>query len=169
MRWGMTWRRGLALVGLLGCLGGCAVMALSLEKPDVRVVGIELGEGNLLEQRLRLTLRVSNPNNRDIAIDGLTFAFEVNGRDLAKGVQGQPAVLPKLSDTTLEVDGRASLFELIRQLPNLLDQGGKLRYRLHGEVVTRDYGRLPFNRRGELSAEEIGRRMLSKGEGVERL
>lgn len=161
-----VWRK--AVFVALACvgLGGCALMALSLEKPEVHLAGVALSEGNLLEQKLRLSLRVSNPNSRDIAVDGLSFAVEVNGAEFAKGLSGKPIVLPRMGETVVEVEARTSLFELLRQMPKVLDQNGKLSYRLRGEVVTHDYGRLPFDKTGEVSVEALGKRLQPKAESL---
>ncbi len=141
-------------------LGACALMALGLEKPEVSVAGLDLAEANFFEQKLRIKLRVANPNDHDIAIDGMRFLFEVNGHEFAKGMTGESTVLPRLGEAYVMVDARTSLVQLFRQLPDLLNSGGKLAYRISGDVVTRDYGRIPFDRKGELSPEEIGKKLL---------
>lgn len=136
---------------------GCALMALGLEKPEVSVSEVQLlPGGSLLEQRLRLTLRVANPNGRDIAIDGLAFRFEVDGHDVARGLTNQAVVLPKLGETTVVVDVSGSLVDLLRHVPKLLEGGKSLGYRVYGDVVTHDYGRLPFDRKGEVSLDKLG-------------
>ncbi|GAA5177294.1 hypothetical protein GCM10025771_14020 [Niveibacterium umoris] len=138
-------------------LSGCAMMALGLEKPEVSVTELQiLPGGSLLEQRLRLTLRVANPNNREIAIDGLSFRFEVDGHDLARGLSNQAVVLPKLGETTMSVDVSGSIVDLLRHAPKMLEGGRPLGYRVYGDVVTRDYGRLPFDRKGEVSLDKLG-------------
>ncbi|MCL2658284.1 MAG: LEA type 2 family protein [Betaproteobacteria bacterium] len=143
-------------------LSACALMALGLEKPEVRVVGLDLQDATLFEQTIRMKLRVTNPNAQDVAIDGMRFAVEINGQEFAKGMTGESVVLPRLGDAIVTVDARTSLIELLRQLPKLKDSNGKFAYRVYGDIVTRDYGRLPFDRKGELSAEEIGNRLLPK-------
>jgi len=141
-------------------LGACALMALGLQKPEVSVAGLDLQEANLFEQKLRIKLRVANPNERDIAIDGMHFSFEVNGHEFANGMTGESTVLPRLGETYVMVDARTSLVQILTQLPALLDSNGKLAYRISGDVITHDYGRIPFDRKGELSPEEIGKKLL---------
>ncbi|MCX9156971.1 LEA type 2 family protein [Niveibacterium sp. 24ML] len=147
-------------------LGGCAMMALGLERPDVAVSDVSvLQGGTLLEQRLRLTLRVSNPNDKDIAIDGLSFRFEVNDQEVARGLSNQRSVLPRLGETSVPVDVSASMVDLLRHAPKMLERGsgGKLAYRVRGDVVTQDYGRLPFDRRGEFSLESLAGKAPREG------
>ena len=51
--------QGLAVAMLgLAALGGCAGLRLGMQKPEVTVANIRLLDGNLLEQRFLLTLRV---------------------------------------------------------------------------------------------------------------
>ena len=67
-----------AMLGLTA-LGGCAGLQLGMKNPEVTVANIRLLDGNLLEQRFLLTLRVMNPNTSEIAIEGLTFKVDLNG------------------------------------------------------------------------------------------
>ena len=69
----MIARRALLAAGFAaafsGGLAGCA--GVRLEPLDVRLVDLALVQGGgLLEQRLALTLALSNPNPTDVALDG---------------------------------------------------------------------------------------------------
>lgn len=146
----------LLVLGWLLLAAGCAIMALGLQKPEVSVEDVSLlPGGGMLQQRMHLTLRVSNPNEKDITVDGMTFGFEINGQKVATGMTGQSVVLPRLGETTVGVDVSASLIELLAKLPKVFEGGKAFGYRVHGEVLTRDYGRLPFDRKGELSLEKL--------------
>jgi LEA14-like dessication related protein len=70
-----------ALIGLsaLLVLGACARLG-EAEPPQVRLADIRLLEGGLLEQRFRVDLRLGNPNDFDLPLDGLTFELELNDR-----------------------------------------------------------------------------------------
>jgi len=157
--------RGLGVAAML-LVGACGILALRLEKPEVSVSDIMLiPGGSMLEQRLRLTLRVSNPNDKDITIEGMSFRFEVNDQEVAKGLTSQRAVLLRLSESTIPVDVTASMVELLRQAPKVLDHqnGGKLAYRVRGDIVTRDYGRIPFDRKGEVSLDSLASKAAGAG------
>jgi LEA14-like dessication related protein len=142
--------RTLAVLAALCLIPGCALIALTLEAPDVSLVGVELGQTTLFEQHLKLTLKVSNPNSRDITVDGMSFRVEVGERELAHGLTNKTVVLPRLSEVRIPVETSVSLAGVLKELPRLV--GGKLSYRLRGEVITHDFGRLPFDRKGELGA-----------------
>jgi LEA14-like dessication related protein len=141
--WRRLWWLVLALM-----LSACASL-YGLKSPEVSLSDIRLKGGNLLEQRFTLSLRVLNPNDKDLAVDGLTFELEIAGQRFARGATGQSVTLTRLSDTVVDVDGTAQLISLLQKLPSLVDSSGKVPYRIKGEVVSRDYGRIPFDRRGE--------------------
>lgn len=147
--------RILVALAALCLIPGCALMALTLEAPDVSLVGVELGQTTLFEQHLKLTLKVSNPNSRDITVDGMSFRVEVGERELAHGLTNKTVVLPRLSEVRIPVETSVSLAGVLKELPHLV--GGKLSYRLRGEVITHDFGRLPFDRKGELGAAKAKR------------
>jgi LEA14-like dessication related protein len=133
------------LVLVLFVLAGCASL-LGLKPPEVALADVRLVEARLLEQRFRLTLRVSNPNDRDIRIDGLRFTMELAGQRFGQGVSGEQVVLKRLSETSVPVEVSAQLLNLLGKLKGG-DEG--LDYRLQGEVITHDYGTLPFTRTGK--------------------
>ncbi|MFT4173904.1 MAG: LEA type 2 family protein [Rhodocyclaceae bacterium] len=141
------WRRG-AAPALALLLAACASL-YGLKSPEVSLSDIHIKGGNLLEQRFTLSLRVLNPNDKDLAVDGLTFELEIAGQRFARGATGQAVTLARLSDTVVDVDGTAQLISLLQKLPSLVDGDGKVPYRIKGEVVSRDYGRIPFDRKGE--------------------
>lgn len=142
--------RGLIYALLFSVLTACAALS-GLKSPEVAVSDIRLTGGNLLEQRFKLTLRISNPNQREIAIEGVTFTLDVADKPFARGVGAAPVILAPLSDTLVELDATAQMLNILQGLPRLLEGDGKAAYRLQGEVVTRAYGRLPFKRDGTMN------------------
>lgn len=142
---------GLAVASLgLAALGGCAGLRLGMQKPEVTVANIRLLEGNLLEQRFLLTLRVMNPNTSEIAIEGLTFKVDLNGQPFAKGVGNQPVVIPRLGEAMVEVTATTGLGGLLRQLKALGKGRDKVDYRISGRLVTGSFGGIDFDQTGEV-------------------
>lgn len=141
---------GLAVAMLgLTALGGCAGLQLGMKKPEVTVANIRLLDGNLLEQRFLLTLRVMNPNTSEIAIEGLTFKVDLNGQPFAKGVGNQPVVIPRLGEAMVEVTATTGLGGLLRQLKALKGRE-KVEYRISGRLVTGNFGGIDFDQTGEV-------------------
>lgn len=141
---------GLAVAMLgLTALGGCAGLRLGMQKPEVTVANIRLLDGNLLEQRFLLTLRVMNPNTSEIAIEGLTFKVDLNGQLFAKGVGNQPVVVPRLGEAMVEVTATTGLGGLLRQLKAFKGRE-KVDYRISGRLVTGNFGGIDFDQTGEV-------------------
>ena len=65
LRWATP---GLAMVLLLG---GCTSLGAKLEAPRLSLVGIQLQEASFFEQRLRVRLRVQNPNDLVLPVRGI--------------------------------------------------------------------------------------------------
>src|SRR5688572_16056226 len=74
-----------ALVLALGVGAGCA----TLQKKDplqVTVAGIQPLQGQGMELRLLVKLRVQNPNDGPIEYNGVSLTMDVQGKTLASGV-----------------------------------------------------------------------------------
>jgi LEA14-like dessication related protein len=99
--------------------------------PQVRVVDLRLMETSAFEQRFEIDLRIGNPNDFDLPLDGLTFDLEVNGADFARGFTNQKVTIPRLSEGLVTVSATTTLVELVRQML-LLAERGDIAYRLHG-------------------------------------
>ena len=137
-----------AMLGLTA-LGGCAGLQLGMQKPEVSVANIRLLDGNLLEQRFLLTLRVMNPNTSEIAIEGLTFKVDLNGQPFAKGVGNQPVVIPRLGEAMVDVTATTGLGGLLRQFKAFKGRE-KVDYRISGRLVTGSFGGIDFDQTGEV-------------------
>ena len=141
---------GLAVAMLgLTALGGCAGLRLGMQKPEVSVANIRLLDGNLLEQRFLLTLRVMNPNTSEIAIEGLTFKVDLNGQPFAKGVGNQAVVVPRLGEAMVYVTATTGLGGLLRQFKAFKGRE-KVDYRISGRLVTGNFGGIDFDQTGEV-------------------
>jgi LEA14-like dessication related protein len=144
-----------AILALLA-LAGCASMA-SLEPPEVRVTSLEWLEPaqGSLEQRFAVGLRLVNPNNRALMVDGLDFDLDLNGRRLARGVTNRAFELPRLGEAETSIIVTTSVFDLLRQAleigsrEDMAGMGYELRGRVHlGSGFVRT---VPFSHQGTLS------------------
>jgi LEA14-like dessication related protein len=133
---------------------GCASVS-SLEAPEVRVTSLQMlePEPGSLEQRFAVGLRLVNPNNRAIAVDGVDFELELNERRLARGVTNNPFELPRLGEAETLVVVTTSLFDVLRQA---IDFAGRpdaaMDYRVRGRLhLGSGFVRtVPFDQRGKL-------------------
>lgn len=144
----------IAALILVLAVTGCASVS-SLEAPEVRVTSLNLLEPapGSLEQRFAVGLRLINPNNRSIAVDGLDFELDLNDRRLARGVTNSPFELPRLGEAETIVVVTTSIFDVLRQA---LDFAGRpdaaMDYRLRGRLhLGSGFVRtVPFDHRGKL-------------------
>ena len=96
-------RRWIALfLGLVLAIG-CAGMRGTLEAPEVFLVGLEPLPGEALEQRFEVRLRVMNPNDRALSIDGVDFTLSVNGSRLTRGLTNEEVTIPRLGEAVVVV------------------------------------------------------------------
>lgn len=143
-------RRFSILLGAL-VLSACATLPGSLTPPEVSLADLRLIDVGLFEQRFGLSLRVLNPNEVDIPVEGLSFTLELNGTSFATGVSNQAVTIPRLGEAILDVQAVSSLTGLLHQLRRL-SQGEKgIEYRIHGTLSTGGMlGGVPFDRRGQI-------------------
>jgi LEA14-like dessication related protein len=116
-------------------LSGCSLFVPKFETPQLSVVNVELQKSDLWEQRMKVRMRVVNPNDRPIPVKGLTVALEVQGEQLAHGVSGASFNVPALGEAEFDMNMTANMAgALIR----LLGKGDQVRdqvdYRITGKI-----------------------------------
>ena len=146
-------RRGWGIAAAAFALSGCAGMAGRGEPVSVTVADLRMGTAGVLEQQYFVTLRIQNPNDRDLALKGVVFELELNDKTFAKGTTGQSVSVPRFSTATVEVETLSTLGGILRQLGGVT--GGtmpeQLRYRIKGRLYQEGMGgTLSFDDRGEL-------------------
>lgn len=130
-------------------LAGCAGLG-ELKKPQVGLAGLALDEIGLFEQRFLVMLRVTNPNDDSVTIDGVEFKLELNDQHFANGVGKERITLPRMGDALVKLSVTTNLGSLWKQVRAL--QGGKpIGYRMTGKLYAPWLpGGIPFDRKGEL-------------------
>ncbi len=147
-------QRGLPVLALalVSLLGGCASLQ-SLEPPEVNLVSLRPVSATLMEQRFDVDLRVINPNNKDIDVEGLDFELDINGERLARGVSSESFTLPRLGETVTTVQLTTSTLDIIRRTMSMAG-GQALEYRLQGRVHLGGLaGTLKFDESGEVTLQ----------------
>jgi len=98
-------RRLFLLLALL--IGACA--RLPTEPPHLSVVSLEPEEMTLLEQNFRIRIRIQNPNDAEIRVNGLSYELELNDRPLLSGVSSSAFVVPRYGEAVTEVSGVSTI------------------------------------------------------------
>jgi hypothetical protein len=147
-------RRAAALaLALLAGAPGCASLGIGAEPIEVNLAGLTPLPSTAFEHRLRVDLRLRNPNPRAYRIDGVRFRLLVNGERLASGQAEVEAVLPRLGEVVVPVVATTTLLDLVNQIVVLgaRDEARQreLDYELTGRIfLAGSWGGIDFERRG---------------------
>jgi LEA14-like dessication related protein len=117
-------------------LGGCSLLIPKLERPRLSIVNVQVLKTDLWEQRLKVRMRVQNPNDRTLPIKGLSYTLDIAGEEMAHGVSGASFVVPALGEAEFDMNVTANMAST---LIKLLGRGGdpmrdKVEYRIKGKV-----------------------------------
>ena len=134
-------------------LGACATLSPYKDSPRVSLVSIQPQEIGMLEQRFGLQLRILNPNDVAIPVNGLSYAVEINDREFAYGVSQQAVEIPAFGEALLDVEVVSNLLNVMQQLQALHSETrNSLAYRLTGKIsLANSPASLPFDYSGELT------------------
>ena len=134
----------------------CTGIPFNAKAPKVGVAEVSVKRLGLFEQVFDVGLRVTNPNDFDIAIEGLEFKLEINGREFATGTAHTHTRLPAFSSAVVHVDTTTDsnkLLQQIKTLPEILQDGAP--YRIRGRIkIDRANDWLPFDRSGVYGRDE---------------
>ena len=143
---------GLAVTGL----AGCTAFAPKLETPKLSIVNVELVRGDLFEQRLRARIKVENPNDRELAVKGITYTIEVGGEEFGSGISGSSFTVPRLGEAEFDMNVTANMAGTLLRLATRAREAGRkpdsVDYRIVGKVslATGLLRSIPFEERGSL-------------------
>lgn len=125
--------RSVALLLFLVTLSGCAALVPKLQTPQLSIVDIEVRKANFLEQQLRVRMRVANPNDRSLPIQGLSYTVYLGGQEFATGVSDASFIVPALGTAEFNMDVTANaagaLLAILGKPP-----GQAIDYRMKGRV-----------------------------------
>ncbi len=148
--------RALLAAALALLAAACASTPGGLEPLGVHVVDVEpISGGGRFEQLLRVELRLQNPNDVPVRLDGMRFALAVNDRPLARGTSTEPVVVPRLGEQLVAVDVSTTVLDLARQLA-ALDAGARFDYAIDGTLFVREPHDAPMRieHEGRLASED---------------
>ena len=153
----LSYRNILLMLGV-GLISACAGMSTYPEKPRVSLVSIQPKDMTLLEQRYGLQLRILNPNDEAIPLEGLNYSLEINGREFAYGVSRQSISIPPFGEVLLDVDVVSNLLNVMQQVQEMSTENNtSLKYRLSGKIsLTNSPVKIPFDYHGELKYSSPG-------------
>ena len=145
----MNWIRRLVLFAALA-LGACASLP-KLDPPRVTLADIDSVAFEGMELRMRVKLRVQNPNGLALDYDGIDVQVSLQGSGVARGVSGERGSVPAYGEAIVALPVTISLMELGRQAFGVFKGGdGRMHYAIDGKLGGTLLGATRFHSEGEL-------------------
>jgi LEA14-like dessication related protein len=142
-------RLAAAMAVILLCISGCATLPDPL---DVTVAGIEPMQGEGMEVRMLVKLRVQNPNDSEIAYTGASVKLDVLGKTFASGVSDTAGTVPRFGEAVVAVPVSISVLRMVRQVMGMVDGKpiDKVQYEMSGKLQTGSFSAVRFSTSGVL-------------------
>jgi len=132
-------------------VAGCAHLLGTADTPRVNIASIAPKDMKLFEQVFDMELRVMNPSDKELVINGLVFDIEVNGQPFARGVSNQGFSVEPFASHVVQVEAVTTLANLLRQIVQAQkDEFSGFTYRLKGYFHSQSSTfRIQFDESGE--------------------
>jgi LEA14-like dessication related protein len=151
------------LASLLLTQTGCSLLTAdykNMKEPKVSLAGLNIKDLNPLSPSFLVRLKVDNPNDLDVNLDGADVALALNGRPVAAGVSRSPLVLKKLGSSEMDVEVTANTMSAIQQFLILQTQPN-LDYQVTGNLIWNNWlgalGKLPLKFSGSMDKDTLMR------------
>jgi LEA14-like dessication related protein len=148
--------RPLAAFACASLLAACSLFTPKFERPNLSVVGIQMLDGNFFQQNFLVRMRIQNPNDRALPVNGLGAELKIAGESFATGVSNRAFTVGAFGETEFEITVRANMAV---GLLKLLSKGDKqldsIDYDLSGKVsIDLPFMRsIPFHQSGAYSVK----------------
>ena len=133
-------------------LSACA--ALQRTDPlQVTVAGIEPLQGQGMELRMMVKLRVQNPNDVPIDYNGVSLKIDVQGKTFATGVSDESGSVPRFGESVISVPVTTSAIRMVHQALGMMGGGKnieKISYSLTGKLNGPTFSSVRFESTGDL-------------------
>jgi len=146
-------QRNKIIVAGVALLAACAMMP-GREPLQVNVADIESIDGQGMEWRMLVKLRVQNPNDTPVEYDGVYLRLDVLDKSFATGVSDERGTIPRFGEALVTIPVTVSTINLVRQVIGMAVDGKppeKISYRLEGKLNSPGFGSTRFDSSGELA------------------
>lgn len=142
----VTWMAAICLA-----LAGCALLQGGAE-PRVSFAGLQSLPSEGMELRFMVMLRVQNPGETVLEIDGVVLDLAVRGMGFASGVSPVKANVPRFGETVVSVPVTVPATAMLRQAWGLVGarEVRKIGFELSGRLAAGPFGGHRFSSQGEL-------------------
>lgn len=104
------------LIAICFLMVSCASLQPKLEQPSVKVAGLQLLPGQGFSQPIEVSLLISNPNDRDLSLRGISYTIGIENFDVLSGVSNELPVLTAYKETPVKVVVTANVLQLVKLL-----------------------------------------------------
>lgn len=111
------------LITICLLLVNCASLQPKLEQPTVKVAGLQLLPAQGFNQPIEVSLLISNPNDRDLSLRGISYNIGIENFDVLSGVSNELPVLTAYKETPVKVVVSANVIQLVRLLEHFSRTG----------------------------------------------
>jgi LEA14-like dessication related protein len=141
-------------------LEGCATPQ-GRDPLQVTVASIEPLEGEGMELRMLVKLRVQNPNDAPIDYNGVALEMIVQGKTFATGVSDATGTVPRFGESVIPVPVTASAFRLLSEAFSMMQGGsggtvGPITYEMKGKLNGPAFDSVHFQTKGQLDLPAMG-------------
>lgn len=118
----INWKR-VFFITICLFLASCASMQPKLEQPVVKVAGLQLLPAQGFTQPIEVNLLISNPNDRDLSLRGISYSIGIENFDVLSGVSNELPTLTAYKETPVKVVVSANVLQLVRLLEHFSRTG----------------------------------------------
>jgi len=154
-------KRAVLLAALM--LAACATVLPRIEAPKVAVTQVEIDRLTAADARFTITVKLTNPNDRDVAVDAITADLSIENVSVGRAVLTAPVMLPARGETSAAMASRADFAsalrataEISRRLAAQPDAGSHVHFTVSGVATMNGGVTVPFSRTGEFSIKMAG-------------
>lgn len=139
------------LLAAVACLlNGCATLP-ERDPLQVTVAGIEPLQGEGMELRLNVKLRVQNPNDAPVEFNGVWLKMAVQGKTFGSGVSDTIGSVPRFGEVLIEVPVSISGLRVIHNAIGIFKHGApsRIEYEMTGKLSQSTFRSLRFETKGD--------------------
>jgi len=138
-------------------LAGCAALPTNLKTPEVSFVGLRAVETSVFEQRLEVRMKVHNPNDIELPVNGLDVEIELAEEPFAHGISAREFVVPARGDAEFDMLVTANAATALLKIMGAEHKTDSINYKVKGKLSTKIglLRTIPFDESGTLPISDL--------------
>jgi LEA14-like dessication related protein len=153
--------RRLVSVAACAALAACATLPLA-HPPKIDVVGVGLDRVVGPDAYFSVVVSVSNPDDREVAIDALDATLSIEGQKIAQAELKTPVRVPAHASATAELTAHAGMDAVLLAVAKAMQLGMRggptgsvpsLHYAIDGRARVNGGASVPFSKSGDVGKQ----------------